>query len=124
MTPEQYREARAILENDCESQREYLNDDGKTCAIGALALASGITRQGLRRGNSKGIHERPSLAKAIARRFGLSLQAQEWLQAENDRSIVWRSGQVFLASLSERRAAVIEALDDAWSMTHEEEPPK
>lgn len=84
MTPEQYNEARKILAKDCGLARRYINARGSTCAIGALALAAGVTPGALMDAGGSSIASLPKVSRAIERRFGLTAAMQRDLQFTND----------------------------------------
>lgn len=75
----------AILEQDCKIPHAYINDAGETCAIGALALAAGVSPQALKvNGFNLSIVAKPDFAMPIMAKFGLTLDQQREIQRAND----------------------------------------
>jgi len=85
VTKAQFDEAYAILEKDCQITKFYCTDEG-TCAIGALALAAGISESDLNEAGPMAIHHKDCapIAKAIFKKFGLDLFGQSSIQNSND----------------------------------------
>lgn len=84
--------ALSIIRSDCKLQDFYVSNCGKkTCAIGALALAAGISRKQLREGdgeddgrNGSSIRSRRDLRLAIVGRFDLNVGQLDRIQQIND----------------------------------------
>jgi hypothetical protein len=55
MNTTQRAEVIQILSKDCKGRYLYLNCDGETCAIGALGLAAGVSRETLEVANVESI---------------------------------------------------------------------
>lgn len=135
MNQQQYKEARAILAEDCTTAGFYYNAKalnpftqklGCTCAIGALAAAAGVSQEVLSDASIMGIAwftDKETNAKtnaqadaqliavrtissAITKKFGLTLGEQEILQDAND-SICGSSREIVDA----RRLDVLHALE-------------
>lgn len=88
-TPEQWDEIQAILENDCEIAQVYIDADGKTCAIGALALVAGVDADYLRFSTatwppSIQAESVSPLRATLERRFGLTESDMVGIQRAND----------------------------------------
>lgn len=85
-TPEQWDEIYEILAEDCEIASYYINQEGKTCAIGALALKSGASVPDLLQLEAVGITTSSArlVREAIFLRFGLGAGEQNLLQLAND----------------------------------------
>lgn len=82
-----------VLEQDCILAGQYVNADGQTCAIGALAEAAGFDIKRLlgKRTNNRGILESEDkrtllgqMREAIKEKFGLSLSQMKLIQRHND----------------------------------------
>lgn len=83
----------AALQKDCEIRHTYVRGQ-KTCALGCLALLAGIPRSFFddtdkERGekvNKRRIGDErlESVAKAITKKFGLTLDQQMSIQQQND----------------------------------------
>lgn len=102
MNRAQYEKARAILASDCAIRHRYINAEGETCAIGALALAAGIEVETLEGWGSTGIGFVEGYAP-IKEEFGLDKEELYLIQRANDA----------LSSFDqiERRVAVLTILD-------------
>ena len=102
MNQKQYELAFSILKNDCKIRHRYVNKNGETCAIGALAEATGVwvTPGYHKYGNSRkiGLHNGGG---RLAGKFGLSLTELSYIQEANDAH----------SSRERRVKAVLEALD-------------
>jgi hypothetical protein len=86
MTKEQKDKARALLEKDCELTCNYF-DGEKTCAIGCLALAAGVSKNILLNYEmpiSANEAKARVIAIAVKKEFGLSRDVQRAIQSEND----------------------------------------
>lgn len=84
MTKQQKDDALMVLGKGCQIQNKYVNDCGKTCAIGALAKASSIDRGVLEEMEADFIFQHVDVANQIQIKFGLSLENQRQIQAIND----------------------------------------
>ena len=86
MNQAQYVRAHTILKNDCKIRYRYVNKNGETCAIGALAEAVDVkVTTGYRtRGNAQRIGDIQN-ARSLAREFGLSVDELSDIQDVNDR---------------------------------------
>jgi hypothetical protein len=100
---EQKTAARTVLEEHCEMGMKYITVTGKTCAIGGLALAGGMSKNMLRRGdravreqypapsqydedkpNSLCVNLRTDILQVLEDTYGLSTAQAVKLQAAND----------------------------------------
>ena len=96
MTKVKWDEILAIVDKDCKIRSVLIDQEGQTCVIGALALASGITQQqlvdtelflpgnGLARGISSRSKRMTAVRVAIRKRFGLTMEQMMGLQEIND----------------------------------------
>lgn len=84
MTEAQYESVKAILEADCDLQCKYVDEAGKTCAIGALALAAGVSPARFIGVNSLTIECLPDVRAKIQATFGLTFQKIADIQWAND----------------------------------------
>jgi len=84
MTKEQKREALLALERGCQIAHEYINCEGKTCAIGALAKRANVSRDELEKDNKECITVRGLIAETILIRYGISRKHQQTIQRIND----------------------------------------
>lgn len=77
------------IQKDCQLQAEYYSR-GKTCAIGCLALLSGVSKDTLKDGDATRIcgfdDSVLRIALAISKRFDLSLTQLSEIQDMNDDS--------------------------------------
>ncbi len=78
--------ALAELAKDCKLKHQYLNGDGETCAIGRLAQLSAVPDDTLRKAGGASIENisDPGIARAIADKFGLSMDEMRTIQRLND----------------------------------------
>jgi tetrahydromethanopterin S-methyltransferase subunit H len=103
MTKKQKARARALLAKDCKISNRYY-DAGKTCAIGCLAVASGVSVKLLEAAVARIDSEYTSsvkIARAIKRKFGMSVEHMDSIQRANDS---W-------TKIPARRRAVLAKLD-------------
>lgn len=80
------RLALKLLAKDCELAHQYVQG-GKTCAVGCLALASGVSRRTLIRYGKIWISDGRLffVAARIQEKFSLSTRQLELIQETNDR---------------------------------------
>ena len=102
MTKRQKEAARKILAADCETRCVYYNE-GRTCAVGALAIAAGVSTATLIRHNNRAISSSFAayIREAIRRKFGLTTEQLDGIQYENDRYYL----------VPQRRRSVLNRLD-------------
>ena len=86
------------IKSDCAIRSRYINADGETCAIGALALAAGCTEAQLRKAGDKRIGHLCAIPLAIRKKFDLDLEDMSRIQTEND----WND------TSAARRSAILE----------------
>lgn len=102
------------LGKDCEVVGQYV-EDGKTCALGCLALLAGIDRDYLEQEEYNGeeiTHNAMApVAKAIEEMFGLNVFQQAAIQRTNDRT----------HGLKARRKAVLGVIESFEEVSHEVE---
>ena len=84
MNAAQKAEVLKIVSKDCGAAAEYLDENGQTCAVGAIARAAGVTDKQLRRQNNNKIIRRPMLYRPIRERFGLTVEELMKIQNIND----------------------------------------
>ena len=107
MNHEQYEAARAIIQGDCKSIGEYLDVQGKTCVIGALARGAGVDDDTLRGGRSLFIAgdnptgETENIREPVREKWGIPYEVQGELQAMNDS----------IMETKKRRAGCVAVLD-------------
>ena len=82
MNIEQRASVIEILQNDCQITGVFINNQGETCAVGALAKAAGITDDYLH--YHAGVLDSQKLCRAIKEKFGLSRQQLLEIQSTND----------------------------------------
>lgn len=87
-----------LLSRDCEITCQYVNGKN-TCAVGCLALASGVSRAALKKVNDLAVtaYEVVPLTEKIWDKFGLGLAALRKIQTANDNH----------ETVDERRRAVL-----------------
>lgn len=90
-----------LIANDCGISTKYINDKGdKTCAVGAMALAAGVTKAKLRKlGKSQiGSVRCASIAVAIMEKFDLTPYQLTCIQQLNDFSghIEFRRSEIII----------------------------
>jgi len=77
-----------VVERDCEIRERYIDRDGRTCAVGALAVAAGVELNYRANYNCTGIGSpRPKLVemrRAIGAKFGLDEADLQRIQHTND----------------------------------------
>jgi hypothetical protein len=83
MTPEQKERAIELLSKDCKLRCIYYSE-GKTCAIGCLAIAAGAQLFQLRKISMDRISTLPWLIKMIQAEFGLNRDQLRAIQSAND----------------------------------------
>ena len=82
---EKYRAMRRAISKANLIGGKYIGKgEGQVCALGALALEAGVPPTVLRIRNTENIHRRPSVARAIKNKFGLTDAEQRKLQYVND----------------------------------------
>lgn len=82
MNAEQKKEVIELISQDCEISFNYLKE-GKTCAVGCLALKAGIPHEPLAESRLLIQHE-PDFIAAIESRFGLNYSQLVRIQDLND----------------------------------------
>ena len=106
-----YKLAREALANDCHLVGNYVGPIGsaRTCAIGRLAIMSGVTREELRPLNNIPIISRRMIAvrNAIASKFGLNMIELSLIQEAND-----CYADKLDSSITERQKDVLKVLDN------------
>ncbi len=93
MTKRQRDRAIKLLKADCQIVGELMDNEGKTCAIGCLALYSGISKRTLQRTQGSIVNsDRPMrrVSNAIRNQFGLDIEAQQEIQHINDSNYIRR----------------------------------
>lgn len=79
---------RGVLAEDCAIKGRYINTEGETCAIGALALAAGVRKSSLVMAAGRSIHHKDPIMNRIRARitnkFGLTDSQLGDLQNTND----------------------------------------
>ncbi len=79
-----------LIKKDCKLQSEYIDCKGNTCAIGMLALKSGVSKRRLEDAGSCPINDQvgyrgiKEIAEDIRIKFGLSQEQQSEIQTIND----------------------------------------
>lgn len=106
MTKKQFNAVVKLLKADCHLQREYIDDKGRTCAIGCLALAAKVPKRILKNNNDVFIAMLDQVVEPIQRKFGLDEDIQKTIQCRND------SDNIEHSTLAARRKYVIEAVRD------------
>lgn len=84
MTPKQKARVLEIVKGDCEIDCYYC-ENGKTCAVGALAIASGISKLTLEHYGGMGILSLLDIIGAIHRKFDLNGKQLHKIQSLNDK---------------------------------------
>lgn len=96
----------AAIKKGCQLQGRYLNaDTGEACAIGSLALAAGVAKAAIAVGDKYdaaiGSPLAGSMARGIAKKFGLEVGHLYLIQRKNDR----------IRNLDKRRRAIISMIE-------------
>lgn len=77
-----------LIQKDCLLRIRYLDAHGKTCAIGCLAMASGVSTRTIENceGDSINCGRRShiKMASLIRKKFGLTTDVQQRIQEIND----------------------------------------
>ena len=86
MNQKQYERVLEIIEQDCELRFDYVDKEGRTCVVGALALAAGYDESLLHEHHRVRIDNESlvSLRKDIYKVFGLTKRHLVRLQDLND----------------------------------------
>jgi hypothetical protein len=111
----QYESVKAVLAGDCAISAKYIDERGRTCAIGALAMEAGVPKQVLRQARSADIdfgracdeeeyQAIKEIRKAIRARFGLTTRQMQQIQNANDSISDWSWS--FRVTPAERRRRV------------------
>lgn len=75
---------KGILAEDCKLQGRYINDEGETCAVGALGIAAGFHSVAMKTRNTTNILVFRALSDVIWDKLGLSLTHLHLIQRVND----------------------------------------
>lgn len=75
---------REVLSQDCKIKSLYINSEGETCAVGALALAAGAMPDYLLQQRTTTIGALPDICSLIEGKFGLTTAHLRIIQAVND----------------------------------------
>lgn len=119
MNTAQQKRVLKIVSKDCAIQGKYIDGEGQTCAIGALALEAGVSKKTLRKAGDDGINADLAskhilkIQNALRWAFGLEPDELNDIQTANDN---WGSGAT---SQKERRRNVKVAVKDL--VTYEEQ---
>lgn len=105
MNKKQLNDVKRIVKADCQIASLYLDREGRTCAIGALALAARVPKAILLKIGAVFIsNDGPDIVrvqKAINKRFGLSVDQMHKIQDLNDSEISPRARRkVILSALT------------------------
>lgn len=102
MDAKQKKQITNVIRRGCKIRYKYLNEDGNTCALGALGLAAGMKETVLRNHNKTPSAAFPSLRGIIKAKFGLESHQINQIQEINDTN----------SSMSARRAAILRYLNE------------
>ena len=102
MNKQQYERAHGLLAKDCEVAEEYFAAGGKTCAIGCLLKAVGITSLTSDQNETAVYFLDVEVLAKLCQEFGLTLGELRMIQEANDSEIL---------DVERRRAAVLGRLD-------------
>lgn len=94
------QKAMEAISKDCQVQYEYYTPGG-TCALGCLALLSGVSEDELVRASSENISRCPEIYEPIEAEFGLTVGQQRRIQVLNDQNF----------EMLDRRDAVLKYLE-------------
>lgn len=85
MNAKQKEEIIRIIKSDCKTRRVYIDCDGNTCAIGALAVAAGLTLPSPGAvSQSNLIRYYDELASPLMAAYGLDRYDLQMIQSLND----------------------------------------